>query len=180
MESNGGIDYKDSIPPAYVAWLAGTIIIFVAPRPDRADRLHRLAESIPGLLTRLEMSYKGKTPSQKSLFMYFVSLVFSDRDSSGLGRDYGRATRPVHTHPTSKQNRKLPNCCVLTRPSFCFFSILSRVIAPLKTIRHLRSVSDPQIRTVVYSRRTPNCNGTCYILNMAGNFLIKRILEEIV
>jgi hypothetical protein len=39
------------IPPAYVAWLAGTITnLFYRP-----DRLHKLAESIPGLLKHLQI-----------------------------------------------------------------------------------------------------------------------------
>jgi hypothetical protein len=37
-----GIDYKESISSAYVAWRAGT-----------TNRLHRLAESFPGHLKRL-------------------------------------------------------------------------------------------------------------------------------
>ncbi len=38
-----GIDSKESIPPAYVVWRAGMTI------------LQRLAESIPGLLKRLQI-----------------------------------------------------------------------------------------------------------------------------
>ncbi len=46
-----GIDSKKLIPPAYVAWLAGTITnLFYRP-----DRLHKLAESIPGLLKHLQI-----------------------------------------------------------------------------------------------------------------------------
>ncbi len=45
-----GIDSKESIPSAYVAWLAAMITLFVIP----ADQ-HSLAESIPGLLIRLKI-----------------------------------------------------------------------------------------------------------------------------
>ncbi len=42
---SSGIDYKESIPPAYVVWWAGTITLFVVPR--RQTTVQRLAESIP-------------------------------------------------------------------------------------------------------------------------------------
>jgi hypothetical protein len=41
---NPGIESKESIPPAYVAWRAGTINWVVVPRPTT---LHKLAEVIP-------------------------------------------------------------------------------------------------------------------------------------
>jgi hypothetical protein len=47
---NSKIDSKESIPPAYVAWRAGTII---AIRRVGPARLYWLSESIPGLFKRL-------------------------------------------------------------------------------------------------------------------------------
>ncbi len=46
-----GIDSKEPIPPAYVAWRPGTLTLFVV----RPDKLQRLAESIPGLLKHLQI-----------------------------------------------------------------------------------------------------------------------------
>ncbi len=48
-----GIDSNESIPPAYVVRRAGTITLLVVPA--RHARLHRLAESNPGVLKRLQI-----------------------------------------------------------------------------------------------------------------------------
>jgi hypothetical protein len=46
-----GIDSKEAIPPAHVAWRAGPTTIFIVP----ARQATRLGESIPGLLERFQI-----------------------------------------------------------------------------------------------------------------------------
>jgi hypothetical protein len=51
-----GIDFKESIPPAYIAWRAGTTTLFFAPGLPRyqAGGIDSL-KSIPGLLKGLKI-----------------------------------------------------------------------------------------------------------------------------
>ncbi len=76
-----GIDSKASIPPAYVAWRADRTNRVIAP----ARQEHRLAESVPGLLNRLQIRallYKDDVTVFPLLGVFFLRR---EEDADGVG-----------------------------------------------------------------------------------------------